>query len=167
LQLCAGGRTGSETEEPDGEDIERVEYDRQKDSEDEETSQDRDMMDDSTQDPIDPLIAYAQMNAEMEEEGSEDKLENLKRRLPEYGADQAAPPRRRSYQLEASQESEPETPPEPPMEAVDREPTVDLSQPEFGDPPFTQDQQDDDAMLEYFGDVCRIHIDKVRWICSP
>jgi hypothetical protein len=161
----------SEKDEPNGEDIEGVEYNRQEESEDEETSQDRDMMDDSTQDPIDPLIAYAQINADMEEDGSEDNLENPKRRLPEAGADQAAPPRRRSYQLEASQKSEPETPPETegaePTEAVDREPTMDLSQPEFGDPPFTEDQEDDDAMLEYFGDVCRIHIIKVRRICSP
>jgi hypothetical protein len=101
-----------EEEEPDGEDIKGVEYDRQEETEDQETSQDRDMMDDSTQDPIDPLIAYAQMNAEMEEDGSEDELANrvIKRRLLEGRAGQAAPPRRKSYQLEASKESEPETP---------------------------------------------------------
>jgi hypothetical protein len=133
------------------------------------------MMDDSTQDPINPLIAYAQMNAEMEEDGSEDELANLviKRRLLEGGAGQAAPSRRRSYQLEASQASEPEPPletegaKEGEPEAVDREPIVDLSQPELSDPPFTEDQEDDDAMLEYFGDVCRIHIDEVRRICFP
>jgi hypothetical protein len=137
------------------------------------TSQDRDMMDDSTQDPINPFIAYAQMNAEMEEDNSEDELANrvIKRRLPAREAGRAAPPRRMSYQLEASQASEPETPPETKgaeeTEAVGREPTVDLSQPELGDPPFTEDQEDDDAMLEYFGDVCRIHIDKVRQIYPP
>jgi hypothetical protein len=159
--------------EPDGEDIEGVEFDWEEEREDQETSQDRDMMDDSTQDPINPLIAYAQMNAEMEEDNSEDELANrvIKRRLPAGEAGRAAPPRRRSYQLEASQASEPETPPETEgaeeTEAVGREPTVDLSQPELGNPPFTEDQKDDDAMLEYFGDVCRIHIDKVRQIYPP
>jgi hypothetical protein len=71
------------------------------------------------------------------------------------------PPRHRSLKPPPETEGAEET------EAVGREPTVDLCQPKLGDPPFTEDQEDDDAMLEYFGDVCRIHIDKVRQIYPP
>jgi hypothetical protein len=39
---------------------------------------------------------------------------------------------------------------------------VDMSQPEPDSPPLTEDQEDDDVMLEYFGDVCCIQFKKVR-----
>jgi hypothetical protein len=154
------------------EDIERVEFDREKETEDQENSQDRNMMDDSTQDPVDPLTAYAQIDAELDEGGSEDVFANrvIKRRLPAGGASQAAPPRRRSHQLEASQEPEPGIPPETgthPSLQGGREPPVDLSQPECDDPPSSGDLEDDDERSVCFESVPQIPIDEVRRISSP
>lgn len=156
--------------ESQGKDIEGVEYDQEEEAEDQETSQDRAMMDESTQDPVDPLIAYARMNAEREEAESEEEPQNpvIKRRLPAGGESQPARPRRRSYQLEPSQEleSDPENPLETGAhggnEGGGREDPIDLSQPEPDSPPLTEDQEDDDVMLEYFGDICCIQFKKVR-----
>jgi hypothetical protein len=154
-----------EVPQSQGKDIEGVEYDREEETE---ASQERAMMDKSTQDPVDPLIAYARMNAERKEAESEKEPQNpvIKRRLPAGGESQPARPRRRSYQLEPSQESDPENPLEMRAhggnEGGGREDPVDLSQPEPDSPHLTENQEDDDVMLEYFGDICCIQFKKVR-----
>jgi hypothetical protein len=164
------------SEELQGEDIEGVEYAREEETEDQETSQDRAMMDDSTQEPVDPLIAYARMDAEREEAETTVEPEKpvVKRRLPAGGESQPVRPSRKSYQLEPSQESDPENPLETGAqpgsheeeegctEGARREDPVDLSQPKPDSPPLTEDQEDDDVMLEYYRDICCIQFKKVR-----
>jgi hypothetical protein len=119
------------------------------------------------------------MNAEREEAESTEKPKNpiVKRQLPAGGEGQPARPRRRSYEAEPSKDSPLQNPPETGMhpsllgaEQGKPESPLDLSQPECNSPPFSkdvEDVEDDDEWLEYFRGGCRIHIDKVRQICSP
>ncbi|GAQ92370.1 hypothetical protein KFL_009960010, partial [Klebsormidium nitens] len=75
-----------------GEDIEDVEFNREEESSDEETSQDRQLLDDSSQPPIAPVWEYARMDAELglSDTESEIRFYGGRKRAKRVESDQSA-----------------------------------------------------------------------------